>query len=879
MIDELLDELAGSSWFTKLDLRAGYHQIRLAEGEEYKTAFHTHNGHYQFNVMAFGLTGAPATFQAVMNETLAPVLRKCAIVFFDDILIYSKTYKNHLEHVEQVLQLLAQHQWRVKGSKCEFATRSVAYLGFVITEHGVATDPSKIQVIKDWPAPSNVKELRRILGMCGYYRKFIRQYGVITQPLTHLLKKGVPFVWSSETQKAFAVLKQALVSAPVLVLPDFTKRFVIETDASDVGVGAVLLQDGHPLAYVSRGLGPRTRGLSTYEKEYMAILLAVEQWRQYLQHAEFLIHTDHCSLAHLEDQRLHTPWQQKVFTKLLGLQFSIKYKKGVENRVADALSRCPNPTSSLLAISQAQPVWLQAIVDLYHRNTEAQELLTKLAVCSGQDGQYTLRDGLIRYKNRLWVPADKDFTTKLIEAIHASPVGGHSGVPVTVSRLKNLFFWKGMTQQVHQFVQACLICQQAKPERVRYPGLLAPLPVPTQFWQMISMDFVEGLPRSGRFNCVLVVVDKLSRYAHFIGLRHPFTVSDVTDAFMDNVYKLHSMPQSIVSDRDRVFTSRFWRELAAKTGTKLRMSSSYHPQTDGATERVNQCLEAFLRCFTHACPRKWAQWLSLAEYWYNTSVHSALDGKSPFEVLYGHQPRHFGITADDACPVTDLGEWLQDRSLMLRLLQQHLERVRNRMKAQADKSRTDRVFQVGDSVFLKLQPFVQSSIAPRAHHKLLFKYYGPYEVLERVGVAAYRLRLPAGSRIHDVLHVSQLKKAIGAHCQVQPNLPTVEDQFAVPSRVLQRRLRQKGPVTVSQGLIQWSDQPDSLATWEDLEELHQRFPRAPAWGQAGFQGRGSVSRPSPATSAHDTTREEEAQTRPRARRPSTRYSREDWVTA
>jgi transposase InsO family protein len=175
---------------------------------------------------------------------------------------------------------------------------------------------------------------------------------------------------------------------------------------------------------------------------------------------------------------------------------------------------------------------------------------------------------------------------------------------------------------------------------------------------MVSLDFVDGLPRSGRVNSVLVVVDKLSRYAHFIGLSHPYTVSTVVAAYMDNVHKLHGMPDSIVSDRDSIFTSKFWREMAAVTRIKLRMSSSHHPQTDGTTERVNQCLEAYLRCFTHACPVKWAQWLSLVEFWYNTSAHSALDGKSPFQVLYGHSPRHFGLSTDDTCVVPDVEAWL-----------------------------------------------------------------------------------------------------------------------------------------------------------------------------------------------------------------------------
>jgi hypothetical protein len=448
--------------------------------------------------------------------------------------------------------------------------------------------------------------LRGFLGISGYYRKFVRQYGIISQPLTQLLRKGVPFVWSSATQQAFEVLKQALVTAPVLALPNFTKRFEIETDASDTGVGAVLLQEGHPLAYVSRGLGPKSRGLSTYEKEYMAILLAMEQWRTYLQHVEFIIHTDHCSLAHLEDQRLHTTWQQKVFTKLLGLQFKIKYKKGVENHVADALSHHPQPSASLMAISQLQPAWLADISALYIKHATTKELLLKLSMSPADADGYTLQDGLIRYKGRLWLPPDEAFTSKLISAFHSSPVGGHSGVPVTVSRLKSLFCWIGMKHQVHQYVKECTVCQQAKPERSHYTGLLAPLAVPDQFWQMVTMDFVEGLPHSGRFNCVLVVVDKLSHYAHFIGLSHPFTAATIASAYMDHVHKLHGMLESIVSDRDPIFTSSFWKELATATGTRLRMSSSYHPQTDGTTDHVNQCLEAYLHCFSHACPTKWA---------------------------------------------------------------------------------------------------------------------------------------------------------------------------------------------------------------------------------------------------------------------------------
>lgn len=233
-----------------------------------------------------------------------------------------------------------------------------------------------------------------------------------------------------------------------------------------------------------------------------------------------------------------------------------------------------------------------------------------------------------------------------------------------------MFAWTGMKKMIKTHLQSCQVCLQAKPDRAKYPGLLQPLPVPAGAWQVISLDFIEGLPRSSHYNCVLVVIDKFSKYSHFIPLSHPFTASAVAQEFMKHIYKLHGLPQVIISDRDKIFTSQFWEQLFSKSGTKLHKSSAYHPQTDGQTERVNQCLEIYLRCFVHATPRKWASWLYLAEFWYNNSFHSTL-GKTPFEVLYGYTPAHFGITIED-CQITDLQEWHNERKLMQQLLQQHL---------------------------------------------------------------------------------------------------------------------------------------------------------------------------------------------------------------
>lgn len=318
-----------------------------------------------------------------------------------------------------------------------------------------------------------------------------------------------------------------------------------------------------------------------------------------------------------------------------------------------------------------------------------------------------------------------------------------------------------MKKDVHAFVSACQIFSQAKPDHARYPGLLQPLPVPDGAWQMVSLDFVEGLPVSQRMDVILVVVDKFSKYSHFVPLKHPFAATLVAQAFMINIYKLHGMPKVLISDRDHIFRSELWKELFTRAGVKLAMSTAYHPQTDGQTERVNQCLETFLRCFVHACPQQWFRWLHLAEFWYNTSFHSSL-GRSPFEVLYGHSPRVLGIEAANSCQVQDLRTWLLDHELMQQLIKQYLSRAQECTKCQADKKRSERVFSVGDVVYLKLQPYVQSSLAPRANQKLSFKFFGPFKIVEKIGAVAYKLLLLASSSVHPIFHVSQLKAAAPA---------------------------------------------------------------------------------------------------------------------
>jgi hypothetical protein len=338
IIDDLLDELSGAQFFTKLDLHSGYHQRHMKEVDIPKMAFCTHESHYDFLVMPFGLCNAPSTFQSLMNHVFRPFLHHFVLVFFDDILIYRKTWTDHLTHVDQVLHLLSQHQIFPKQSKCAFGASEVEYLGHLVGKDGVRVDLKKIEAMKDWPHPKNLKRIRGFTGLTGYYCKFVKNYGKIAAPLTALLRKN-SFTWTLATAQAFQTLKTTMCTTMVLALPDFTKTFVLQCDASGKGIDAILMQEGRPLAFTSKQLSERNLGKPIYEKEMLAILHVVDLWHPDLLGKRFQIKTDHQSLEYFLEQRISSQEQQKWVTELFGYDYEIIYKKGKDNVVADALSQ------------------------------------------------------------------------------------------------------------------------------------------------------------------------------------------------------------------------------------------------------------------------------------------------------------------------------------------------------------------------------------------------------------------------------------------------------------------------------------------------------------------------------------------------------------
>jgi hypothetical protein len=516
--------------------------------------------------------------------------------------------------------------------------------------------------------------------------------------LTALLKHEA-FVWTEQAQAAFDSLKSAMSSAAVLALPNFAEPFIVETDASGSGMGAVLIQGNHPICYYSKQFCPRMLHASTYVRELCAITSAVKKWRTYLLGTTFIIRTDQRSLRELMTQIIQTPEQQFYLAKLLGYSYEIVYKPGAQNKVANALSRI-----HCLMITVPHLDFLDKFKEQIRDDEEFQQLLAQVQLQPEAFPHYQILDGLIFVKGKLFIPSKSDFKQTLLEEFHSSPLGGHSGVHRTFGRLQENVFWHGMRKEVSEFVKACLVCQQTKPMTHSPYGLLQPLPIPDRVWEDISLDFVIGLPSFQTNTVILVVVDRLSKAAHFGMLPTQFTAVRVADLFAKMICRLHRMPRSIVSDRDVIFLSKFWKELFRLSGTKLRMSSAYHPQSDGQTEIVNKVLQQYLRCFVHEQPRRWGEFLHWAEWHYNTAIHTST-GLSPFQVVYGRAPPNLtdyvpGTTALQAVEAT-----MMERTEILELLKRKLLKAQETMKLIADKKRVVHQFKEGDLVFVKLRPY------------------------------------------------------------------------------------------------------------------------------------------------------------------------------
>lgn len=792
LIDSLLDQMSGRVIFTKLDLRGAYNLVRVKSGDEWKTAFRTPYGLFEYTVMPFGLTNAPATFQAFMNDIFKDFLDIFVIVYLDDILIFSTNQTEHNKHVSLVLQRLQDHQLFCKLEKCAFDQPKVEFLGYIITAEGISMDPTKVTTILDWAPPKKLKEVQSFLGFTNFYRRFITNYSSTVIPLTNLTKKDTPFQWTKDCSQAFEALKKAFSTTPVVAHVQPDQHFTLETDASDFALGAVLSQRNpttnalHPVAFHSRKFSPAEINYDVHDKELLAIIDAFKVWRQYVisTNTPVTVYTDHRNLQFFMTSKTLNRRQARWASFLADFSFVIVYRPGTQQGKTDALSR--RAEFSLQPSDPAVQQQYQTLLTSAHFQIAAltfaiptdDDLRTAISTALPADPFYisilsslstnpnfTLHDSFLFHQHQLYVP-EGACRTKILQLCHDSPMAGHYGVAKTIELLKRQFWWPKLYPSIRAFIASCPTCSRAKSNRHKPYGLLMPLPVPDRPWGSVSLDFITDLPMDSNYDAILVIVDRLTKMAHFIPTTKTCTAQQASQLFLDHIVRLHGLPDDIVSDRGSVFMSGFWQGLFTLLGVKHNASTAFHPESDGQTERVNQVLEQYLRCFISYQQDNWVSLLPTAEFSYNNTHHESTK-TSPFMALYGVNPRFTTVT-----PAVPVNRAAEDRIADLlenqRLLKTELLTSQQKYKLAADRHRQPPPdFKIGEQVWL-LRRHIHTT---RPSSKLDYRKLGPFTIIQQINPVAFKLELPSHFRIHPVFHTSLLEKFTA---------PTEPDRFLPP---------------------------------------------------------------------------------------------------
>lgn len=854
LVRETLDAICHAKFYTKLDIIAAFNKLRIAEGHEWKTAFSTRFGLYESLVTPFGLCNAPAAFQHYINHTLHDLLDRICTAYLDDVLVYSTTRKEHREHVRTVVARLQAAGLQIDINKCEFETTRTKYLGLMITPQGIEMDPAKVEAITTWQAPTTVRDLQRFLGFANFYRRFIRDFSMIARPLHDLLKKGTTWLWGDNQQRAFDTLRQSFTSAPTLTFFDYSKRTVLETDASDWASGGVLSQYDddnilRPVAYFSSKHSAAECNYEIYDKELLAIIKCLEEWRPELQGTEepFEVLTDHKNLQFFTTTKVLNQRQVRWSEFLSQFNFQITYRPGTRATRPDALSRrsedrpagesdddrlrhrervvLPPDRFDSTALEHllggagdlsAAPIFLtpatdRPIDDLIDEAYATDMLAQAMIAClqnpdtrqwSKPVGEAGLRiaftdcallRGRVFYRGRLFIPPSEELRTQIIYRTHSTGPAGHPGRTKTVDLLNRTYWWPGMSKDVRAYVKACELCVRTKTPRTAPPGFLKPLPVPFRPWSDISVDYITPLPdciyQGTTFKHLLVVVCRLTKMRHFIPTPSLDT-EDLVDSFVARVYCLHGTPDNIVSDRGSQFISQFWRELSVRLDVALRPSSAFHPETDGQTERINSLVEQYLRAFVSFHQDDWVRWLPLAEFAGNNVV-SETTGMSPFFANYGYNPQ-MGVEPRPPCPPTLTAKQRQEfhraneiADRFSKILDQLQALARQAQQKYEDNANTRR----SDAPKFREGDLVyvdtRNMKTNRPIKKLDDKWAGPFEVLQCYPRAC-RVKLPKGVRLFPVFHTALLQRKDAVRGLPGQNAINEMESRHVRGRVLER---------------------------------------------------------------------------------------------
>ncbi|KAL0186709.1 hypothetical protein M9458_018379, partial [Cirrhinus mrigala] len=830
LVPAALEQLRQAQYYTKLDLRNAYNLIRIRKGDEWKTAFSTTSGHYEYRVMPFGLSNSPSIFQSFMNDVFRDMLGKGVIVYIDDILIYSNSMSEHIQHVRKVLQRLIQYQLYAKLEKCEFQRTSTSFLGYIISPEGVAMDEKKVEAVLKWPQPRTLKELQRFLGFTNFYRRFIRNFSSVAAPLTSMTKRQTTrLTWSQEALQAFDELRVRFTSAPILRHPDPNKPFIVEVDASSTGVGAILSQrhgdpaKTFPCAYFSRKLSPAERNYDVGNRELLAMKLALEEWRHWLEGAKhpFTILTDHKNLEYLQSAKRLNPRQARWALFFTRFEFIVTYRPGSKNTKADALSRqtdtisCPDQTETIIPTSLLlAPVHWDIVTEIEHAN---QEHVPPTECPQG----------------KLFVP--EPLRNRLLTQVHETPSSGHPGIDATIHLLRNRFWWPTLVKETIRFINSCPTCQTSKPSKHLPAGLLQPLPLPQRPWSHITIDFITDLPNSQGNTVILTISDRFSKACRLIPLTKLPSALETAEVLCNQVFRLYGLPDDIVSDRGPQFTSRLWSSFFRLLNVNISLTSGYHPQSNGQSERLNQEIIRFLRSYCHKNQADWSRYLMWAEYAQNSLVKPAT-GITPFQCILGYQPPMFPWSGEpsDLPSVTD---WLNRSEEIWNQAHTHLSHaIRKQTRTANLHRRPGPHYTPGQWVWLSTRD-LRLRLPCR---KLSPRYVGPFQILRQITPVSFRLDLPANYRISPTFHMSLLKPAGGprrepeeeAEPQTPPILVDGEEAYRVHELLDSRR---RG--STLQYPVDWEGYGQEERSWVNAgdildptltEEFHRRFPEKPA---------------------------------------------------
>lgn len=760
-VSATLDKLRDAKYLSTLDIKSAYWQIPIAPESRPLTAFTVPTrGLFQFKRMPFGLTNAPAVWQRLIDRVVGVDLEKHVFVYLDDVIICTPTFDEHVTVLKEVMKRIFSAGLTLNREKCQFCKPELKYLGYVINASGLLVDPEKVEAILKIPTPKSVSEVRRIVGMASWYRRFVPNFSTVISPLTSLTRKNVKFHWDSNCEKAFQTVKEHLIKAPVLSCPNFNLPFVVQCDASDFGLGAVLSQvqngEEHVISYLSRSLTKNERKYSTTEKECLAVIFAVEKLRPYLEGTKFTVVTDHYSLKWLNSIKDPVGRIARWALRLQQYDFDIVHRKGKDHVVPDALSRsvplldevkeCPksDPWYSRMCQNVEQhpgkyPLWRVEGGKLYKR------VLNAYPALSLSDSEWLI------------VAPQKD-RPGIIKAHHDPPTCGHLGVYKTMSRIAQRFYWPKMRSDVARYIRRCTICLQNKPVQKPPPGhLLSNQPKTSRPWQIISIDLVGPLPRSSSgYSYILSVLDIFSKFTLFFPLRAA-TAPGIVRWLEDHVFLIYGAPDKIICDNGTQFRGKVFKDLMDAYDVEIKYTANYHPQAN-PVERVHRVLKTMLSSYVSEDHRQWDKQLAKIGAAVRSARHE-VTGMTPNFIMFGREvPYHKDQRQ------LDTGQSIHspvDPAARAKALEQVFQDVQKRIRHSHEKARKtynlrrrDERFSLNQEVWKR--NYVLSDATKNFTSKLAPKFLGPYIVHKIVSPWSYEL-IDSKGRNLGVWHAKDLK--------------------------------------------------------------------------------------------------------------------------